>query len=337
MVGQLDVTAPEAAEFRAVIDNVRSYLHGVSALAAGERCPGGDGPSTTPTPVRRARPPARWRWPWRWPPPATGPASRRRPTCSSRWRWPTRRGWRRSPGWPGRSTPRPDGRGGQGPHRRAPGPPAAGPGADTGLSGHGGRRLRPGGGPRRRRAGAPDQPGTRGAAEAELAASLYRAALAALPPGRAGRPTGRSTSLAHRRAGSRRRGGAARDGRRHRRQPPAPRPARRRRPHPPLERVVSGPEPRPSGGRCRDARGTCSRGRARREGRLQRRGAGAGRAPGVRGRGGGRHPLLRGLRPRPRGRRARPPPVAGTGERAPARAPRRAAPPPSRSHAAARG
>jgi serine/threonine-protein kinase PknG len=36
VVDQLDENAPEAAEFRAVIDNVRSYLHGVSALAAGD-------------------------------------------------------------------------------------------------------------------------------------------------------------------------------------------------------------------------------------------------------------------------------------------------------------
>jgi serine/threonine-protein kinase PknG len=36
VVDQLDENATEAAEFRAVIDNVRSYLHGVSALAAGD-------------------------------------------------------------------------------------------------------------------------------------------------------------------------------------------------------------------------------------------------------------------------------------------------------------
>jgi serine/threonine-protein kinase PknG len=36
VVDQLDEHAPEAAEFRAVIDNVRSYLHGMSALAAGD-------------------------------------------------------------------------------------------------------------------------------------------------------------------------------------------------------------------------------------------------------------------------------------------------------------
>jgi serine/threonine-protein kinase PknG len=36
VVGQLDATAPEAAEFVAVIDNARSYLHGISALAAGD-------------------------------------------------------------------------------------------------------------------------------------------------------------------------------------------------------------------------------------------------------------------------------------------------------------
>jgi serine/threonine-protein kinase PknG len=36
VVDQLDEDAPEAAESRAVIDNVRSYLHGTSALAAGD-------------------------------------------------------------------------------------------------------------------------------------------------------------------------------------------------------------------------------------------------------------------------------------------------------------
>lgn len=36
VVGQLDASAPEAGEFVAVIDNARSYLHGVSALAAGD-------------------------------------------------------------------------------------------------------------------------------------------------------------------------------------------------------------------------------------------------------------------------------------------------------------
>jgi serine/threonine-protein kinase PknG len=36
VVGQLDAAAPDAAEFVAVIDNARSYLFGVSALAAGD-------------------------------------------------------------------------------------------------------------------------------------------------------------------------------------------------------------------------------------------------------------------------------------------------------------
>jgi tetratricopeptide (TPR) repeat protein len=36
VVDQLDENAPEATEFRAVIGNVRSYLHGTSALAAGD-------------------------------------------------------------------------------------------------------------------------------------------------------------------------------------------------------------------------------------------------------------------------------------------------------------
>jgi serine/threonine-protein kinase PknG len=36
VIGQLDPAAPEAAEFVAVIDNARAYLHGVSALAAGD-------------------------------------------------------------------------------------------------------------------------------------------------------------------------------------------------------------------------------------------------------------------------------------------------------------
>ena len=103
VVDQLDENAPEAAEFRAVIDNVRSYLHGVSALAAG------DGARA----VRffdDAYASARWARPWRagpgrrWVARATAPAWRRRPTCTSRWRWPTRRGWRRSPGWPGALT-----------------------------------------------------------------------------------------------------------------------------------------------------------------------------------------------------------------------------------------
>jgi tetratricopeptide (TPR) repeat protein len=35
-VGRLDASAPEAAEFAAVVDNAGSYLHGVSALAAGD-------------------------------------------------------------------------------------------------------------------------------------------------------------------------------------------------------------------------------------------------------------------------------------------------------------
>jgi serine/threonine-protein kinase PknG len=35
VVGQLDATAPDVGEHAAVIDNARSYLHGVSALAAG--------------------------------------------------------------------------------------------------------------------------------------------------------------------------------------------------------------------------------------------------------------------------------------------------------------
>ena len=34
VVGQLDESSPEAGEFAAVIENARSYLHGVSALAA---------------------------------------------------------------------------------------------------------------------------------------------------------------------------------------------------------------------------------------------------------------------------------------------------------------
>jgi serine/threonine-protein kinase PknG len=36
VVGQLDASAPDAAEFVAVVDNARSYLHGLSALAAGD-------------------------------------------------------------------------------------------------------------------------------------------------------------------------------------------------------------------------------------------------------------------------------------------------------------
>ena len=36
VVGQLDPEAPEAREFAAIIDNARTYLHGVSALAAGD-------------------------------------------------------------------------------------------------------------------------------------------------------------------------------------------------------------------------------------------------------------------------------------------------------------
>jgi serine/threonine-protein kinase PknG len=36
VVGRLDPGAPEAAEFVAIVDNARSYLHGVSALAAGD-------------------------------------------------------------------------------------------------------------------------------------------------------------------------------------------------------------------------------------------------------------------------------------------------------------
>jgi serine/threonine-protein kinase PknG len=36
VIGQLDPTAPEAAPFVAVIDNARNYLHGLSALAAGD-------------------------------------------------------------------------------------------------------------------------------------------------------------------------------------------------------------------------------------------------------------------------------------------------------------
>ena len=36
VVGQLDAESPEAGEFAAVIDNARSYLHGLSALAAGD-------------------------------------------------------------------------------------------------------------------------------------------------------------------------------------------------------------------------------------------------------------------------------------------------------------
>ena len=36
VVGQLDESSPEAGEFAAVIENARSYLHGVSALAAGD-------------------------------------------------------------------------------------------------------------------------------------------------------------------------------------------------------------------------------------------------------------------------------------------------------------
>ncbi|HKY65244.1 MAG TPA: serine/threonine protein kinase, partial [Acidimicrobiales bacterium] len=36
VIGQLDANAPDAGEFAAVIDNARSYLHGVSALAAGD-------------------------------------------------------------------------------------------------------------------------------------------------------------------------------------------------------------------------------------------------------------------------------------------------------------
>ena len=36
VVGQLDASAPDAVEFAAVVDNARSYLHGVSALAAGD-------------------------------------------------------------------------------------------------------------------------------------------------------------------------------------------------------------------------------------------------------------------------------------------------------------
>ena len=36
VVGQLDASAPDAADFVAVVDNARSYLHGVSALAAGD-------------------------------------------------------------------------------------------------------------------------------------------------------------------------------------------------------------------------------------------------------------------------------------------------------------
>jgi serine/threonine-protein kinase PknG len=36
VIGQLDASAPEASESVAVVDNARSYLHGVSALAAGD-------------------------------------------------------------------------------------------------------------------------------------------------------------------------------------------------------------------------------------------------------------------------------------------------------------